>query len=39
MKAYLKGLNNNIWVTVEKGFEKPDGDFDKWSKEDTVKSN
>ena len=39
MRAYLKGLNDNIWVTVEKGYEKPDGEFDKWSKEDTTKSN
>ena len=39
MRAYLKGPNDNIWVIVEKGFEKPDNDFDKWSKEDTTKSN
>ncbi|XP_059451074.1 uncharacterized protein LOC132181859 [Corylus avellana] len=39
MKTYLKGLNNNIWVTIEKGFERPNGDLEKWSKEDIVKSN
>jgi hypothetical protein len=39
MRAYLKGLNENIWVIVEKGFEKPNGDFDKWCKEDAIKSN
>jgi hypothetical protein len=39
VKAYLKGLNDNVWLKVEKGFERLDGDFDKWSKEDTLKSN
>jgi hypothetical protein len=39
MKAYFKGLNDNIWITIEKGFEKLDSDFDKWSKDDTVKSD
>ena len=37
IKAYLKGLNDNIWVAIEKGFDKLDGDFDKWSKKDTTK--
>jgi hypothetical protein len=27
MRAYLKGLNDNIWITVEKGFAKPNEDL------------
>jgi hypothetical protein len=39
MRAYLKGLSEKIWVIVEKGFGKLDGDFEKWSREDAAKSN
>jgi hypothetical protein len=27
MRAYLKGLNDNIWITVENGFAKPNEDL------------
>lgn len=39
IRAYLRGLNDNIWFIVERGFVKPNGDIDKCSKDDVEKSN
>lgn len=28
-----------VWIMVEKGFVKPDGEYEKWNKDDVAKSN
>lgn len=39
MKTHLRGLNDNVWIMVETGFVKPEGDYEKWNKDDVAKSN
>lgn len=39
MRAHLKGLNDNVWIIVKKGWAKPEEEYVKWYKVDFARSN
>jgi hypothetical protein len=39
MRTHLKGLNENVWTIVEKGWAKAKEEYEKWQKDDLTKSN
>jgi hypothetical protein len=34
MRAFLKSLDYNVWISIEKGWTKLDASIDMWAKDD-----
>lgn len=39
MKAHLNDLNDNVWNICEKGWTRPEGNYENWHKDNVAKSN